>query len=46
MKTINWQTKALTLFIAAAALWLAPRPANRCRLKGSYHPGLVLMTRP
>ena len=22
MKTINWQTKALTLFIAAAALWL------------------------
>ena len=23
MKTINWQTKALTLFIAAAALWLA-----------------------
>ena len=23
MKTTNWQTKALTLFIAAAALWLA-----------------------
>ena len=23
MKTQNWQTKALTLFIAAAALWLA-----------------------
>ena len=23
MKTHNWQTKALTLFIAVAALWLA-----------------------
>ena len=40
MKTTNWQTKALTLFIAAAALWLQP-PASRGRLKGSYHPGLV-----
>ena len=28
MKTINWQTKALTLFIAAAALWLIAACTN------------------
>ena len=28
MKQLNWQTKALTLFIAAAALWLASACAN------------------
>ena len=28
MKTTNWQTKALTLFIAAVALWLATACGN------------------
>ena len=28
MKTTNWQTKALTLFIAAVALWLTTACGN------------------
>ena len=39
MKTTNWQTKALTLFIAAVALWVA----TACNSEGRYqHPYQII----